>query len=78
MSDDTRYDKQVGYDVKQHYDRADQSDLIRFEIVRAGLVTQGLGPDTPDPFQWNCSSSVDPFKACVEASLSTVVVTLSK
>ena len=78
MSYDARNDKQVGYDVKQHYDSAHQGDLVRFEIVGAGLVSQGLGPDAPDQFQWNCSSSVEPFKACVEASLSTVVVTLSK
>ncbi len=28
--------------------------------------------------QWNCSSSVEPFKACVDASASMVVVTRSK
>jgi len=78
MVDNTRYDEQVRDHIQQHDTRADQGYLIRFEIVFAAFRTQGLGPDTPDLFQWNCSSSVLPLRACVDASASMVVVTASK
>jgi hypothetical protein len=47
-------------------------------IVGAHEMPGRPGPDAFETVQWNCSSSVDPLRACVDASASTVVVTRSK
>jgi hypothetical protein len=47
-------------------------------IIGAHEMPGGSRPDTFNGVQWNCSSSVEPLRACVDASASMVVVTRSK